>query len=122
MEKIVSSLIKLEESEDYSSAKEIIMKRKNLRKFVRESLEKKEKLPNDSGNYAGYKLYSGAVSYKSAVEQLGNELKVSESRMEEIIEENRGEKRKRIFYGRKNDLKGQKHFDFDSFEYFTPEF
>ncbi|MEK6830518.1 MAG: hypothetical protein AABX77_00640 [Nanoarchaeota archaeon] len=116
---LVNSLVELEDGE-YSEAKKVIKKRISLREGIRKGLEQRKELPSDSEYYAGLKKIRGRISYKNVFEDLGRDCRVSETRMMELIEENRGEG-KRLVYGKRKDLEGQKHFDFDSFEYLTPD-
>lgn len=117
--KIVESLIKLENSDGYVKAKETLKKRSSLRETVRDELEKNEKMPSNSENYAGLVKTNGRVSYKSAFEQLAQELNVSDTKMMEIVEENRS-KSSRLVYGKVKDYeKKGKQLEFN---FVTPDY
>ena len=123
LDSTVKEIIKLENSERYSTSKDLINNRKNLRVRLKEGLEGEEHLSDKSENYAGLVKITGRVSWKSVAEELARKYKTSETQYDEIVEEYRSNS-KRLIYGKieeLNERKRQLKFDFVTPSYLGDE-
>ena len=104
LEKKVEELLKIEEDKRFIHGRDIARERRKLRELVLEAQPgKKVKLPNNSELYVGIKISEkGRISWKDAAYDIARRTD-SLAEIDSLIEERRGKKVRRLYYGRVGD-------------------
>ena len=118
LEQTVTELIQIDGSQEYQAAKDLQKNRKEYTEIIKEELKNESEIDIGEGVYAGLKKTRGRISWKSVVEKLAQQYNISETALNEIIEDHRSVQH-RIKYGSTDEM-GQKRIDFSDYLHFTP--